>query len=102
MTQQIGIGRSARWVEPLALLLVGRSVSILPQDQNFGVAEGSEVGSDAHPSCALFGARVFWDVFSRVPAFGLAPFAITVHAVGVLGGVCGGMNSALQLGMTTR
>lgn len=98
MTQQAGIGRSGRWAESLAQPLIGRSISILPQHQDFGVTEGFEVGSNAKPSCALFGARVFWVVFSRVTAFGLAPFAIGCHAVGVVGGVCGGMNSVLQLG----
>jgi hypothetical protein len=39
----------------------------------------------------------FWGVFSRVPVLDLAAYAIVVHAVGVVRGVCGGMNSALQL-----
>lgn len=50
----------------------------------FRGAEGFEVGSDANLSFALFGARVFWGVFSRVPVFGPAPFAIGCRAVGVL------------------
>ena len=43
-------------------------------------------------------ALVFGPLFLRMPAFDLAAFAIEGHAVGVVGGGCGGMNSALQLG----
>jgi hypothetical protein len=76
-------GEAEDGLEPLRLPHIGHSVSVPLQDQDFGVAEGFEVQMLTLPP-PLLGARVFWGVFSRVPVFGPAPFAIGCHAVGVL------------------
>jgi hypothetical protein len=64
----------------------GRYRIALDHGRTMGSASLASLADHGHggPIPPLHGARVIWGVFSRVPVFGPAPFAIGCHAVGVL------------------